>query len=173
MKIELGRWLLQITLEKFEGIIGINSYFSKNKQVGFLDLDKTTQEEAEKIIQKLQEKHKLGDAILIKSSKGNHHAIFFDLKPFWFWLKINIPINPQFSGYSCFRQVFVLRLSSKTEKFIEYIKTIPNISNNQRSLNHIKFIENFFNVKLNKTNSINNGDDNVLIELYNARVSKN
>lgn len=139
-----------------------------------MDLDKCSIDEAIKTINKAQKKHNLNDALLVESSKGNYHAIFFDLKPFFDWFKINYPINPQHCGYSVFRGLFVLRISRKSEKELNFIKIVKsgNGKDNNLSLNHLNFFEKHFDINLKylKKNALNNEKGEVLLEAYNARI---
>jgi hypothetical protein len=176
MQIELGRFLLTLKIERFDGLIGINSLFNKDLQVGFIDLDKRTEENSTILIKQLQKKHNLSDALLIRSSENNYHAVFFDLKKFSDWAIIELPINPEHVAYSIFRGVFVLRISRKLEKEIKFIKVIESEYGKDKtvSLAHIKFFERNLGIDLNYLypEAIDNKDGQIYLEFYNARTKK-
>jgi hypothetical protein len=148
LNIRIKDLIINFEISQTDAIIGVGSKVNNKSFVGFLDLDKTPLDLAEKIIKKLQEKHKLSDFLLFQSSPDNYHAICLECKSLIEWVRIEAPLNQWHAGLSLFKGEHVLRFSSKFKNRIAFIKIIPSDNLKSISAPHIDFFSKRFKLDL-------------------------
>lgn len=133
--------------------LGVGSRQYSGKHVLFLDLDKTTVPECEKIARKLIRKYGLSTCYVVQSSVGNHHLVCLDALPFEQILGIAKQYaHKQWTKYRGKEKDFVIRISPKLklEKIAETSVLMP-VKDTQPML--ISKVESPFN-NYTKSNSL-------------------
>ena len=139
---------LGFNIYKTDSIIGIGSVCQDNKHILLLDLDSMSEKVARNNLIYLQNKFKLSNALLLKSSENNYHGVFFDKMDFMKTINIQSLVNRQTSGVALIKGDNTLRLSSKFTNKIKFVAFIEsNFNNYEISKAHLlAFIE---HLKLN------------------------
>lgn len=107
---------------------------------------------------------------MINCGKFNSfHAVFFDLKPLWYWIKIECVFNRIHAGWSLIRGESVLRVSIKETRNVSFVKVLEAEAVNDTSKRHVKFFTDLFKKDLGVKNQLEEKDKKgVRIHVYRA-----
>ena len=175
MELNINRYIVRAFIEKYQGIIGLSSFFNveDNSHIGMIDADNMSLKKAENLAKKLQDNYKLSDAVILSTGNINsYHIYFLDIKPFMFWIELNAKVNVKHAAFALIRKQFVLRISEKEGKNVSFVKVLNHASDNDRSQPHYQYLSERFKFKLDIPADKLKGESkrNLLFSLYNARV---
>ena len=146
MKIKISNWLVGFVKPVYikrwkDDTAGYTNYcFTDGKYIPMLDLDNTTQKEAEIICTKLVNKFKLSDFYLFKSNTGTH-AVCLSKLPLHEIRQVYdfvVENDTSHSNIGYYNKKWVLRLTDKKGQSIKYLSVVysPYQYNYEKSKAH-------------------------------------